>query len=411
MPRPIPSLLSLLIKEKKPLVKFPLVISESKLDLLKTQHYYVELKLNPKIIYDYNHVLLYYPYSMESLNYQSRYSTTRNMSLINLMVPVRWYKFINKLYILNKSHWNYYIDQRLNPTIELENFLELPIYYYYYARIRKRFLKTLPRTYLDYPYYKNLIATYERINFFFNNNYYWHLIFQDPLTQKLINLITKKGKKEKAELMIIKIFYLMNLTIGINEHPIYIIREAFQNVKPIVKLDNLSFRRRSQSVPNVISLRNQLKLAFKWILHEVNSNKDTKPFYYKLYLSLINAYLQKGYAYDQMIQVQKLAYDQRAFMYKNYYLRKKRKQPMDLYLPGDYPHEEELIRLEEEEQLRKEQEQKQQELNQLDSSKKKKPLPIITSKTRHLDVILNSGSDNLRSKKRIFRKRKKQITK
>lgn len=335
------SLLSLLKKEKKPITKFPIVISESRLSQLKNNSRYLEIPLNPKIIHDYHHVLIYYPYSMEHLDYQSRYSTTRNMSLINLMIPIKWYKFINQVYIFYKSNWSYRLMPKRKVSLDLENFTDLPIYFFYYARFRKRFLKIIPRTYLDYPDYKSLMYYYETENFYFNTNYLWHLIFQDPLTQKLINLITKKGKKEKAELMIYKIFFLINQKFGHLEHPILILREALENIKPIIKLDNLPFSRRAQSVPNIISLRNQLKLAFKWILHEVHSNKEIKPFYYKLYLALINAYFEQGYAFEQSILVQKLAYDQRAFMYKNYYLRKKQKNKIKFYVPTDYPEEEE----------------------------------------------------------------------
>lgn len=391
------SLLSLLKKERKPLIKFPLVLSSFKLQNLKEKYNYIQIPLNPKIIHDYNHVLIYYPFSMESLNYQSRYSTTRNMNLINLMIPVKWYKFINQTYLFYKSNWSYEFQPKVPATLELENFLDLPTYFYYYARIRKRFLKVLPRTYLNFDKYKNLIYIYEKSNFFFNTNYLWHLIFQDPLTQKLINLITKKGKKEKAELIIYKVLFLMNMKFGHIEHPIFILREAFENIKPLIKLDNLSYTRNAQNVPNVISLRNQLKLAFKWILHDVFNNKEIKPFYYKLYLSIINAYFEKGYAFEQMLQVQKLAYDQRAFMYKNYYLRKKQKNPIQFYVPSDYADEEKELDLELENQ-------KNIELNNDHKAKNETiiTMPPQQSKTRYLDVILHSKIENSQNKKSFY---------
>lgn len=166
---------------------------------------------------------------------------------------------------------------------------------------------------------RDMVNEYLKFKHYKYPNYLWHIIFQDPIVEKLMNLFVRHGKKEKCEKMIIKIFFLLNYHLHVN--PIYLLKTAIENVRPYLCAKSIPFGRRTKVVPHPVSEKKQLKLVFKWFKLEIGLNKKPIPFYYKIIEALSNAFMSRGYAYSQMVDMHNKAYSNRVYMYSNYYLK------------------------------------------------------------------------------------------
>lgn len=165
----------------------------------------------------------------------------------------------------------------------------------------------------------DMIVEYLKHKHYKYPNYLWHVIFQDPIIEKLVNIFIKNGKKEKCERMLMRIFFLLNNNYSLN--PIYILKNAIENLRPYLCAKTIPFGRRTKLVPHPVSEKKQFKLVLKWIKTEVHLNKKPVPLHYKIIEVLLNAFASKGYAYSQMMDMHDKAYNNRMYMYSNYYLK------------------------------------------------------------------------------------------
>jgi small subunit ribosomal protein S7 len=129
------------------------------------------------------------------------------------------------------------------------------------------------------------------------------------IIKKLIALLTKKGKKVKAEKILKKIFFKISLT---DNSILNVLSLAINNVKPLVEVRTVRARGKTFQVPFPIKTAHQINIALKIIL---NSAKNKASFDDSLAEELINSSLNKSSSINATINLHKLAVKNRLFMH------------------------------------------------------------------------------------------------
>ncbi|MCH8476010.1 MAG: hypothetical protein LAT55_12385 [Opitutales bacterium] len=282
-----------------------------------------------------------FPYIIEYNKMQSKFITTRYYNSINLVVPFifNFHKIVHRYDVstyynneIEYSNINNYLYRktsrdvlRTNKGIQLKcfksTFYTYKSFFYMLQEVLRR-QRIVDESIIEFEgpiLRKDIIKKYDRSKYYKYPTYIWSIVFQDPIIEKFTNLFLKHGKKEKAEKILMNLFFQFHDYMRYN--PLYIFKEAIENVRPYVCSKNIPFGRRTKTVPHPINEKQQIKLAMKWIKSEALAIRSNIPVHFKLMDALINASLKKGYAYNQMISLHTGAYAQRAYMYSNYYLR------------------------------------------------------------------------------------------
>lgn len=128
---------------------------------------------------------------------------------------------------------------------------------------------------------KTFIANNNKILFNFNNVNKQNLskIFINRyLLKKIINFLTKKGKKTVARKILKKIF--INLREISNKNPYIILYLALNNLKPHLETRKMRKAGRIEEIPVPLKKKRQTFLVFKWFFLglKVNKLKNLKCF-------------------------------------------------------------------------------------------------------------------------------------
>lgn len=316
------------------------LIAENKLPISElTDEEYREYLKTIETYFQVKSKLLQYlfPYIIEYGKMQSKFTTTRYNHTINLVVPfIRdfhhmdfnydvlnyyplsiQYKEENDFLLRNKHHSRKEVtSQCIRSNFHLYKFFYYKIQELLYNQ-KKAHDVIVEKT--DPDITDLMTIQYDKLKYYRYPTYIWSIIFQDPIIEKFTNLFVKHGKKEKAEKVIMRMFLHFHNYLHVN--PLFMFKEAIENVRPYVCSKSIPFGRRTKVVPHPIGEKQQIKLAMKWIKHDCLNIKGHIPLHFKLMDAFINAYKKRGYAYNQMLSMHNDAYSQRAYMYSNYYLR------------------------------------------------------------------------------------------
>lgn len=94
--------------------------------------------------------------------------------------------------------------------------------------------------------------------------------------KKLLNVLIKKGKKEKALKFVLTLLKNLKKTQERSFHVLDIIYQSIQNVKPILYLQKLRKSSKLFYLPDVITNEKKLSLSLRWIIKSVNARKEKK---------------------------------------------------------------------------------------------------------------------------------------
>ena len=271
-----------------------------------------------------------FPYVIEYGNVQSKYTTTKYYSNVNLVVPIiKNFHRINACYelpdhkLLESYHMssNSFIFNKRKIERNIDSFSNYKLFY----KEMSELLKEKKKLYYERLYRQKHIKIYTSLKDYYKMKHYkypryiWNLIFQDPVVEKFTNLFIKDGNKERAEKLVFRtILYFHNY---LRENPFRIFRKAIQKVRPYVRSKKIPYGKKTKTVPHPIGQKQQIKIAMKWIKLEAHSIKSKCSFQFKLLHALHNAYSKKGQAYRNMLTMHSEAYAERAYMYSNYYLK------------------------------------------------------------------------------------------
>ena len=134
----------------------------------------------------------------------------------------------------------------------------------------------------------------------------------DPTVDNLTNLIMRHGKKAKAQKVVSRALYIVQLKL--RKDPIEVLRETLDKLGPLVNTKTMSTGvAKKRVVPIPLNEKQRNRFAIKWILEASNSRKSN-DFSVRLAEEIINAYQGKSSGYDKKAQMHKQATQQRAYI-------------------------------------------------------------------------------------------------
>ena len=93
---------------------------------------------------------------------------------------------------------------------------------------------------------------------------------------KLLNILIKKGKKDKAlRVVLLLLKNLKNSSIE-NYSSLEIIYQALINVKPLLDIQKIRKSSKVFYLPKIISTEKKMSIALQWIIKSVNARKERK---------------------------------------------------------------------------------------------------------------------------------------
>lgn len=91
------------------------------------------------------------------------------------------------------------------------------------------------------------------------------------LVQKCINLLTKHGKKSKAENLVKKAFFIIKQQT--ERSPLKVIQEGLDNIKPVFLLKKWRKRKKTLLVPVALPEISQDRIGLRWIIENARMKK------------------------------------------------------------------------------------------------------------------------------------------
>lgn len=275
-----------------------------------------------------------FPYIIEYGKMQSKFITTKYWNKHSLIFPFYLDFFNIERTVLStdrySNQYNGFEYKYISTSYEVgryksmdmsDSFVSYKIFYYKLKNLlkkQKNYHKNLIHR-SDFMDNNNIVINYNKFSYYKYPRYIWTVMFEDPILEKFINLFVKHGNKEKIEKIFVKMFIHMNDFIHVN--PLYIIKESIEVIRPYIRSKSIPFGRRTKTVPHPISEKQQIKLAMKWIKKEALENPKNVPFHFKLIETFRKSFTGTGKAYANMISMHTDAYNQRAYMYFNYFLK------------------------------------------------------------------------------------------
>lgn len=137
-------------------------------------------------------------------------------------------------------------------------------------------------------------------------------VYKSLETAKLINYITRDGKKSVAKKIVYDVFQRLDKE---KNDPTKILHQAISNVSPTFEVKPRRLGGASYLVPVEVRKERKLFLALNWIVEAAStrSNKEYKKFSNKLYTELLEASKNQGNAVNKKLQTEKLAEANKAF--------------------------------------------------------------------------------------------------
>lgn len=134
----------------------------------------------------------------------------------------------------------------------------------------------------------------------------------DPTVDNLTNLIMRHGKKAKAQKIVSRAFYIIQLKL--RQDPIEVWKETLDKLGPLVNTKTMSTGvAKKKIVPIPLNEKQRNRFAIRWIL-EASNSKKSNDFAVRLAEEIINAYQGKSSGYDKKAQMHKQATQQRAYI-------------------------------------------------------------------------------------------------
>ena len=129
------------------------------------------------------------------------------------------------------------------------------------------------------------------------------------IINKLINTITRKGKKTKAYNIILKT--LINIRVITGKSSLFVILKSFKNLKSYVELIKIRKAGKVYDVPVPLKKKKQLFLIINSILLTVNNSK-VNGFEKSLTLELLSLFFKKSISLKSKDNLSKKIYLNRA---------------------------------------------------------------------------------------------------
>ena len=107
---------------------------------------------------------------------------------------------------------------------------------------------------------------------------------------KIINILTKNGKKTQAEKILLKILVLLKKN---NKNTIKIILTSLENSKPLLILRTQKKRKITRIIPTPINKKKQINYGILNLIN-ITKKKIKKPMHLQLLNEILNTYNDQG---------------------------------------------------------------------------------------------------------------------
>ncbi len=134
--------------------------------------------------------------------------------------------------------------------------------------------------------------------------------FTDPLQQKFVNCIMKRGKKTIAQRILRETFD--DLARRGEKDPLKVFETAFQNATPTMEVRPKRIGGAVYQIPIEVTPRRQQSLSIRWILEGARSRKGL-PMFRRLAAEIIDASQDTGIAVNKKKDAHKMAQANKAF--------------------------------------------------------------------------------------------------
>ncbi len=132
----------------------------------------------------------------------------------------------------------------------------------------------------------------------------------DPLQEKFVNCIMKRGKKEIARRIMRDTFDEMNARGEAD--PLATFEKALQKATPTMEVRPRRVGGSIYQIPIEVSPKRQLTLPIRWILAGARSKKG-QPMYKRLASEIIDCANEQGFAFNKREDAHKMAQSNKAF--------------------------------------------------------------------------------------------------
>ncbi|MBU2592794.1 MAG: 30S ribosomal protein S7 [Patescibacteria group bacterium] len=139
------------------------------------------------------------------------------------------------------------------------------------------------------------------------------LVYNSFLVTKLVNRVMRSGKKSIARKHVYGAFEAIREKLKID--PMIVFEKAIANIKPRVEVRSRRVGGAAYQVPILVRTSRQDSLSIRWLVTAARKrpNKEYHTFMEKLAAELIDAYQEKGGAFEKKLEVEKIAAANRAF--------------------------------------------------------------------------------------------------
>lgn len=135
-------------------------------------------------------------------------------------------------------------------------------------------------------------------------------MYYTPIQDKFINILLKKGKKDKAERLFNSAMgYLAQLS---SDNPITVLEKAVDNIKPLIELKPIRVAGVTYRIPFELNNKRQVSIAIRWIIDTAKISN-----YNNLSLAIANevikCYNNQGSCIKKKEEIHRIGESNRAF--------------------------------------------------------------------------------------------------
>lgn len=135
-------------------------------------------------------------------------------------------------------------------------------------------------------------------------------IYNSELASKLINTMTRKGEKSKAEALFYGAMDIIQEKVG--GHPIRVLEKAVENIKPVLEVKSRRVGGSTYQVPVEVRPRRRLSLALRWLIASSRA-RGGKSMGEKLAAELLDAYNSQGASVKKKEDTHRMAEANKSF--------------------------------------------------------------------------------------------------
>jgi small subunit ribosomal protein S7 len=141
--------------------------------------------------------------------------------------------------------------------------------------------------------------------------------FKNTQVTQLINVVLKKGKRDKAEKLVYYAMEHLKKKAGAKDDEVTLFKAALENIRPSVEVKSRRVGGANYQVPMEVPHLRSTALALRWLV-EAADKRGEKDMAHKLGSELLQAYNNEGAAIRKKIETHKMAEANKAFAHYRY---------------------------------------------------------------------------------------------